>query len=176
VVNQYSCGGQVPVFKQDGLMVVDENLNSNKDDYFISRSFKLRIEPQSTGTAIHRLQIRYGPFPELQQLTTPYIDWLRVYVPAGSRLLSASGMQAEQSTDLGNAVLQGWLQFGYGESKTLTLTYEVPATVMNSPGAHGSLRWLKQAGREADQAIVEVATGKESQTAVLEQDVSFRLS
>src|SRR5438876_506055 len=44
LVDRFSCGGQVPVFRQDGLMVVDTNLNSNKDDFWITRSFSLDIQ------------------------------------------------------------------------------------------------------------------------------------
>lgn len=161
-VNHFGCGGQVPAFQQDGLLVVDENLNSNKDDFWISRSFKLEVQQRQDGSARHTLTIDYGPYPKLEQLTTPFIDWLRVYVPSGARLISASGIEAQQRADLGNTVLEGWVQFDFNRTKQLTLIYEVPPGVMGGGGQPPAVLWIKQAGRQHDPVSISISTGNET--------------
>jgi hypothetical protein len=169
MADRYACGGKVPAFESDGLMVVDENLNSNKDDFWISRSYQLSLHTRPDGSARHTLRIRYGPYPSIEQLTTPYINWLRVYVPAGSRLVSAQGIDAQQASDLGNAVLQGWVQFDFGQSKEVSIVYDVPAKVMQARGRQ-ELTWLKQAGRQAD-PIVVLGVRSNGQTTTINSDL-----
>jgi hypothetical protein len=155
LVQHFGCTGQVPTLKRDGLMVVDENLNSNKDDFWITRSFSLDLRRNGDGTVRHTLRIDYGAFPKLQQLTTPYIDWLRVYVPTGARLVSAQGIdQAATSSELDNGVIQGWLEFFYDQKASVTIVYDVPQSAMQADVNRLSLDWIKQAGRLADPVSV----------------------
>ena len=171
LVNRFSCGGQVPVFRQDGLMVVDTNLNSNKDDFWITRSFSLDIQRRSDDAARHTLRISYGPFPDLEQLTTPYFDWLRLYLPSDARLVSASGISAHQGAELGDSVVQGWVQFASGQRKEVTIVYDVPQVRMQGAGRRMSLTWLKQAGRIADPIVLRVAQASGGQGTSLRSDL-----
>ena len=171
VATQYACGGQVPVFKQDGLLVVDANLSSNKDDFWISRSFRLNLDQRSDGVTRHTLSIAYGPYPNLEQLTTPYYDWLRVYLPSGARLVAASGVdQAVQSAELGNALIQGWVQFDSGQTRTVSIVYDLPSTSTRGDGEL-ELQWLKQAGRDADPVVVTVAAATPAAGATVTTDL-----
>jgi hypothetical protein len=176
IADRYGCAGKVPVFKSDGLMVVDENLNSNKDDFWISRSYQLTVEIRSDGSARHTLQITYGPYPQLEQLTTPYIDWLRIYVPDGSHLISAGGTDAQQDGDLGNTVIRGWVQYNFGQTHEVTIVYEVPRQVMGASGLY-QLTWLKQAGRASDPLQLTVSRAPSGRpltvTSDLRRDRSF---
>ena len=171
LVSRFSCGGQVPVFRQDGLMVVDTNLNSNKDDFWITRSFSLDIQRGSGDAARHTLRISYGPFPELEQLTTPYFDWLRLYLPSDARLVSASGISAHQGAELGDSVVQGWVQFASGERKEVTIVYDVPQVRMLGADRRMSLTWLKQAGRIADPIALRVAQASGDQGTTIRTDL-----
>ena len=171
VATQYGCGGQVPVFRQDGLLVVDTNLSSNKDDFWISRSFRLNLDRRSDGVTRHTLSIAYGPYPSLQQLTTPYYDWLRVYLPSGARLVAASGVdQAVQSAELGNALIQGWVQFDSGQTRTVSIVYDLPSPSTRGDGGL-ELQWLKQAGRDADPVVVSVAPSTPAAGATVTTDL-----
>ena len=152
-------------------MVVDTNLNSNKDDFWITRSFSLDIQRGSGDAARHTLRISYGPFPELEQLTTPYFDWLRLYLPSDARLVSASGISAHQGAELGDSVVQGWVQFASGERKEVAIVYDVPQARMLGADRRMSLTWLKQAGRIADPIVLRVAQASGDQGTTIRTDL-----
>jgi hypothetical protein len=120
------------------------------------------VQQRQNGSARHTLTIDYGPYPKLEQLTTPFIDWLRVYVPSGARLISASGIEAQQRADLGNTVLEGWVQFDFNRTKQLTLIYEAPPGVMGGGGQPPAVLWIKQAGRQHDPVSMSISTGNET--------------
>jgi hypothetical protein len=132
----------------DFLAVVDANMGYNKADAVVERSLDYAIAwPDGpTAPAQATLQITYRhPLNAPSVECTPmsgyaerysdmvercYFDYVRVYVPAGSELLSADGFDpgtltaqpGEQSTH----VFGGYFVLPPGQSHTVTLRYTLP--------------------------------------------------
>jgi hypothetical protein len=159
LVSHYRCGGEVQPLTGDGIMLVDSNVGGNKDDFWLQRRYALRIELNTDGSAQHTLHIHYsGLTPHGVELTKywGYTGWLRIYLPASSSLVTSSGAQFEETSDLGRHVLQGWVYVPFYKSLDVTVVYRVGAADMHASNGHLDLIWQKQAGRPADVASVEV--------------------
>jgi hypothetical protein len=67
-------------------------------------------------------------------MTSDYRDWLRVYAPAGSFLSDAIGQNGvvQYSEELGKKVFGMRVDVPVGESKTITLKYNLPQTIKDN--------------------------------------------
>ncbi len=93
-IKAWGWGGEIlPVSQgQDYLMVVNTNIGGGKSDRAITQTIKHQTEIQADGTIIDTLEItRRHKGSDNPYVNVPNIDWLRVYVPAGSKLLEAGG-------------------------------------------------------------------------------------
>ncbi len=86
-------GGEVKQTDGDYLMVVDTNLGGGKTDGVIEEHVDLAVEVQTDGSIVNTVQISRTHFGIQGLLFTGVnnVDYLRVYVPKGSTLLSANG-------------------------------------------------------------------------------------
>ncbi len=156
LVEHFNCTGRVKPWAADGLMIVDSNLDGNKDDFWVKRDFSLKIAIHSDGIARHTLHLHYGSYPRIVNVTGPYIGWLRVYLPVSSTVVSVDGASLRPADDLGRRVMQGWIQWMYQASEDVTIVYDVDAPAVYSSAHWLSLYWQKQAGREADPIKLQV--------------------
>jgi hypothetical protein len=157
VVAHFTCTGELRSISGDGLMVVDSNLDGNKDDFWLKRSFSLQIAPQDMGAIEHTLTIHYdGSGLAQSSLTGLYIDWIRVYLPAGSHLQGASGAQLSQSAEAGHALVAGWMQLSYRQSRDVVIRYTTPGNQPGDGSPRLTLLWQKQAGRTADPITIHL--------------------
>lgn len=123
--------GRVKDFSGDYLMVVDANLNSLKSDVCMHRYLDYVADfggpaPQA------ELKITYEHTCRAKDwMTTNYWTWLRVYAPADSRLLEVSGADGEArvSEELGKMVFGLPVYVPIGETKTVTLKYDLPQNI-----------------------------------------------
>ncbi len=102
--------GKIRQTTGDYLLVVNTNIAGQKTDRVISQKINESSIVQSDGSIIDTLQIirthhgRKGtPFTGVRN-----VDWLRVYVPAGSKLISASGFQSPASKYLQQKPNPNW--------------------------------------------------------------------
>jgi len=161
LVSHFGCDGQLRPSNSDSLMVVDTNLDGNKDDFWVKRDFRLDIVVNRDGSSRHTLHLHYGPYPRITNITGPYIGWLRIYLPPSAKLVRADGASLRMGSELGRAVAQGWLEWGFYSSKDVVITYDVDAETMNDLHGSWGLYWQKQAGREADPISVSVKVPKD---------------
>ena len=160
LVNRYHCGGQIEPLSSDGVMVVTSNVGGNKDDFWLQRTYDLKIGVNADGSAKHTLHIHYsGLSPHGVQLTKywGYTGWLRIYLPPSSGLVLSSGAQLQEATDLGRRVLQGWIYVPFNVAVDVTVVYSVGPADMHASNGRLDLLWQKQAGRPADPITVEVS-------------------
>lgn len=89
----YSWAGRLKSSKNDYLMIVDSNIAGAKSDKFLQKNYYLESEIQEDGRIINRLRIERDRQNEKAQLFSDLrnINWLRVYVPLGSKLIRATG-------------------------------------------------------------------------------------
>jgi hypothetical protein len=166
-----------PVPKTDFLALVTTSIGGNKSDQYIKTDVSHHTEVSRTGLLVDYLNITKNhtwseaDFAGWQKLVDIYgtgkasletlrfiegkgenTDYLRVYVPEGSRLIKAEGVSLydiKTSEDLGYTV------FGFvfgpvsaGTDKTVKLEYELPYTLSFSPADTYRFVAEKQAGAD----------------------------
>ncbi len=145
-------GGLQPQEGADYLALVDSNVGFNKVDAVMERRLSYRVEwpdddpdgralATATITYRHTLPVpghtclhtaRYGgEYREMMRRC--YFDYVRLYVPRGSELLSAQGVEpdsvASYPGEKRTQVLAGFFVLEPGQTHTVVFTYRLPPTV-----------------------------------------------
>jgi Protein of unknown function (DUF4012) len=94
-------GGRIKDTNKDYLLVADTNIGGGKSDRLINETIDQRADVQADGSIIDTVTITRVN-TGTSSSTNPFmgernVDWLRVYVPAGSQLIDTSGWQAPAS-------------------------------------------------------------------------------
>jgi hypothetical protein len=176
-----------PPAGSDALMVVDSNVGFNKVDPNVERSIRYQVDLGAEGGPKAQLTLtyanrsrrpagsciqeaRYGD-SYADMMDRCYWDYVRVYVPAGSRLLRgpdlpwpAGSLLAQagqtpqqlplvaQSEGADRSVWTGFFQLAPGAERTLQFEYTLPPQVLEfgADGLTGYHLWVqKQPGTEA---------------------------
>jgi hypothetical protein len=163
-------GGLRPPAESDFLAVVDANVGFNKTNAAVVEDIAYRVEPANGGleatltlTYTHTAPSgaepvcdrtpRYGDSYDAL-VNRCYWDYLRVYAPAGSDLLTAEGLNrpAAEQGERGTTVFAGSFSLRPGDQHVVTLRYRLPADL---PTAPYRLFVRKQAGTLAPSLTVE---------------------
>jgi hypothetical protein len=166
-------GGLRSVQGRDFLAVVDTNVGFNKVNAAVKEAIAYRVEPVNGGleatltlTYTHTAPAgaepicdrtpRYGDSYDAL-INRCYWDYLRVYAPAGSELLSATGLSrsAAEQGEHTTTVFTGSFSLQPGEQHVVTLRYRLPADIPTNPYR---LTVRKQAGTLAPPLTVDVRT------------------
>lgn len=173
----------------DFLMVVDANVGYNKASARVQETVTYEVDlrrnpPRATLTLVYTHTVPTGPpcIPESrydpvyeQMMARCYWDYLRVYVPGGSRLLDAtripvpgealwwgegeSGEVTVRPADEGPFIsLEALLLLPPGAAQTRSFTWELPEDVLDWQGDEGvyTLRVQKQPGTAGHSLTVRV--------------------
>jgi len=136
-IEQVNIGGRIRDFDSDYFMVVDANLGGAKQNLFITEDIAMDITP-SENEVTHEVTLTYdNPAPwsncNLEAgelcLNGRYIDYVRIYLPSGSKLVDALGFDEDTVTtseDLGKTVIEGVFKFDPESRAKLKLSYTTP--------------------------------------------------
>ena len=196
MLHQAGWDGALLDTQDDYLMVVDANLGFNKVNPFITESLSYTVDlrdpdqPQAILTLVHRHagpkvgapcrhEARYDlTYEEMMQGC--YWDYIRVYVPQGSRPLEATphpvpasmlltrkerGGQAELVPyETGKTVFASFLVLGPGEQKETRFVYDLPAAIIEEDGQHRRYRLhiQKQGGTDANEVRITLLLPSEA--------------
>jgi hypothetical protein len=158
----------------DYLMAVDANLASLKTDSVISRSVNYSLHP-SGSDLIATVNLKYSNRGSFSWKTTRYRTYTRVYVPAGSRLVSVTGNMLNDKVldpkhspgtvdtidELGRRSFGTFISIEPGETRELVFTYKLPPSIVASVTS-GTYRLLvqKQPGISAVPLTLSLDFGK----------------
>lgn len=176
--------GAITTPSGDYLLLDEMSMSDNKVDGSIARSIDDRVQLTTDGGADVTVRLAIAnkfPLPVDQGAkTTDFRDFFRVYLPAGSTVESVQGAESvwPLSTESGHVVASGYLVAPRGQSRTLTLTYHVPAAVIAGPTGPGyALHFQVQPGIAPLQFRLQVlAAGGDhlaDTTAILQRDQSW---
>ena len=159
--------GAAGVIKEEGgdyLLVADANLAAFKSDSVVKKSIDYRLS-KSTSTLLAKLDLNYRHEGGFDWRTTRYRSYTRVYVQAGSRLISikATGRANLESDSISTFSESGKTVFGFffyvepGTEGGLSLQYALPDSLAASLD-DGSYKLLiqKQAGRRTEKLRVDL--------------------
>lgn len=130
-LHSYHIDGAVQAPIHDGIFVVDANITPNKANQYLVTTVHDQTTLDAAGTASHQTQIEFQwttPMLKAQNLygSTRYRDYLRVYIPARSILLTQSGWSNDASGHaFGNAFWSGYASIDYPQTKIIRLTWRV---------------------------------------------------
>lgn len=173
----------------DYLHVNNSNMAGAKSNMFVSQKYTKDVTVNGDGTVTTKLTVDYkNPYPGSDCslatgglcLNAPLRNWVRVYVPAGSKLVSSKGTQNPLNdiastmtsyTDLGKTVFEGFLIVNPLGSAKLEVTYTSP--VKSTDGKYHVLV-QKQPGTQGDQFILKL-NGSERENVTLNTDIEFSL-
>ena len=164
--------GEVSKTQGNYFYAVDSNLGANKANYYAPSTQELDVESQnSDGRQINKATLTYVHTGTSDAWPGgKYNNYLRVLVPEGSHLLSATQNQSESKDrkqdvtkdvsvleESGKTVLAKHLELDHGQSLTLILRYELPKTLaLTSTVKEYNLLIQKQPGTVGDGLLVTI--------------------
>ncbi len=173
----------------DYLHINEANLGGAKSNMFVSEKITKDTTVNGDGTITTKLTINYtNPYPGSDCglasgglcLNAPLRDWIRIYVPKGSKLTDSKGTQSAQSgaatpmttsQDLGKTVFSGFLVVNPLGSAQLTVSYSSP--VKSADGMY-HLLVQKQPGTDMEQVLIRL-NGSDRQKFNLQTDTEVNL-
>jgi len=126
-----------PTDGSDFMAIVDANLGGAKSNLFIDYEVEQTVLPPENGELTKRVVITYtnsqaGDNCNLEAgllcLNSVNNDWFRLYLPEGSKLVSAKGFKGEAETydENGFTVIDGYFSLNPKSTTKLDLEYTVP--------------------------------------------------
>ena len=178
LIDSYGFGGRITE-KVDGdyLMVVSTNLGGDKTNWFTSKEVTHTLE-KSNNKWMDTVKIKYTytqPGDEFIALVKRFRDWVRVYAPIGSELVSVEGSE-DPSLNLtdqerNKVWFSGYVELGPGESKEMTFKYYLPADVKIDKVYNLNIQ--KQGGTDKEKYII--IYGNKKQEIELNRDIKVSI-
>jgi len=178
-IEKLNYAGKINEAKGDYLHVNNVNFAGAKSNLFTKETI-ISKSTKENGTTKREVQVEYrNPYPasncNLQQerilcLNAPLRNWVRIYVPKGSKLVAFEGssMKVQTYDDLGKTVFEGFLIVNPMGLAKINITYTLPSTVDAS-----TLLIQKQSGVEGQKYEVSLNGGTVFK-GVMEKDTLFK--
>lgn len=182
-VEALNAAGRIKAFDGDYLHINEANFGGQKANLFVKESVSQEINVSGDGVITKTVTIDYkNPHPpsdcNLERggmcLNAPLRNWVRVYAPAGSKLLDSKGSEVKVTSyeELGKTVFDGFLVVRPLGAATYTLKYTLPFKLKK--GSPLPLLIQKQPGTDNNQYEVKV-NGKTVEKFELLTDKEFKL-
>ena len=139
-IEKINFGGRIRDYQGDYLHINDTNFAGQKSNLFVNHSITSDTIFDHDGTIRRRLIIRYkNPYPHsdcnLERgelcLNATLRNWLRIYVPHGSKLINFQGSETQIKTyeDLNKTVFEGFLRVVPLGKAEVIIDYRLPFKV-----------------------------------------------
>ncbi len=160
LVDQLGWDGAIKQTDQDYVSVIDANLAALKTDRVMTKNLSYAVTKEDSKYKVV-LTMKYYNDGVFDTFTTRYRSYTRVYVPAGSELITSSGFltndrylggkavapKVTQDTDLDKTVFEGFISVEPKSEETISLEYFLPTTIAEQIDAGKyTLYWQKQSG------------------------------
>lgn len=136
----FNAAGRIKDYDYDYLHISDSNFGGAKSDLFIKRDVEQEITSNGSGftkkVTITYNNPRKGSNCNLEAgqlcLNGVYRDYVRLYVPKGSKLIRVVGSEVKESTfeDLGKTVFDAFFTMRPESSSKLVFEYELPTLTL----------------------------------------------
>lgn len=154
-VEALGAAGRINSYEGDYLHINDTNFAGAKSNLFVEQEVAQDITVNADGSLTKKLTLTYrNPAPgsncnlEAGQLCLNGLlrDWIRIYVPTGSKLIAGRGFELDMGSgeDLGHTVFDGFFTLSPEGVKKLEVEYTVPAGLTKQVGNSWELPLLIQ--------------------------------
>lgn len=176
-IEKLNFAGRVRDYSSDYLFITNVNFAGAKSNLFVSQEITSNTKLNDGGKTTREVTIDYrNPYPasdcNLERgglcLNATLRNWVRVYVPKGSKLVSFEGSQTKVKTydELGKTVFEGFMTVTPEGKAQVKLIYSLPSSISTSSY---SLLVQKQAGTQDTKLNVQI-DGKKAYTGLLNVD------
>lgn len=169
-IEALNAAGQIREFDGDYLHINDANFGGSKANLFTEQAVTVEYDVQNDGKVQKTVTIEYKNTHEPSDcnlergglcLNAELRDFVRVYVPEGSKLIDSKGSEVtvETKEDLGKTVFEGFITVRPLGKTTYSLTYELPfkvegdvlpALIQKQPGTGDNEYTVKVNGKTQD--------------------------
>jgi len=157
LVEKFNFAGRIKDYDGDYLHVNNSNFAGLKANLFVKQKIEQDIVTTSDGTITKKVSVTLNnPSEKLAGwLNSNYRNWMRIYVPEKSKLVSKVIQQDfKEAQDLEKKVFESFSVTPILGSSTTTFTYEIPFKV--KPGEEYKMLIQKQAGLDATKMIIRL--------------------
>jgi hypothetical protein len=174
LAEKYNYAGRLQDFDGDYLHINDCNFAGAKANLYIQETVEQDITVAADGTVTKTVTIDLrNPEPADGWLNGTYYDWMRIYVPKGSKLLDSNSWQEVRvSEDLGKTVFETYIYCYPQNSQTVSVTYELPFNVPQGQALQMLVQ--KQPGADGHNYIINL-DGKKIEEFSLKKDTVLEL-
>ncbi len=148
LLDAYQWTGRIAPASQDYLWVIDANLAALKTDGVMQKDIHYQLDARNSQQSIATVTLTYhNTNRQIDWRHTRYRDYVRVFVPEGSELVSSTGAMLNDTSktggrivsgtvdvmhDLGKTVFGAFWSIEPGETRTLSFTYKLPSALLLS--------------------------------------------
>src|SRR3989338_7240542 len=165
--------GEIQSAEGDYLHINDANFAGGKSNLYVKQTVTQEISPQKDGTVKKKIIVEYkNDQPFGIWLNGINRDYVRFYVPKGSKLFSSKGSESAVSTiedELGKTVFEAFIQVRPQNARKLEIEYSVPY----KPDGQYKLMVQKQPGAQDFRYIIKI-NGSTKADFKLDQDKEFK--
>lgn len=177
-IEKVNFGGRLHGYGGDYLHINETNFAGAKSNLFVQEKVKQTVKKGKDNTLEKKLTIEYK-YPRKMDncslerqgglcLAGIYRDWIRIYVPIGSKLVKTEGIELAETEDLGKTVFQGFFELRPEGALRMEIEYTSPVKV----DTQYKLLIQKQGGVEGNTYEIE-AFGKRQKPFPLDTDKEF---
>lgn len=185
-VEAFNLAGRIKEYEGDYLHLSDTSFSGAKSNLFIRQAVEQKIEVGSDGLITKTVMVTYkNPAPasncNLEKgdlcLNAPYRDWVRLYVPKGSTLISSNGFETDIKTyeELGKTVFEGFYGDKYPlrpeSSAKVVFKYKLPFSLQK--GDSYKMLIQKQPGVDSYNYLVDYNGQKQEFELKTDKEIRF---
>ncbi len=170
-IEALNAAGRIMPFDGDYLHINNTNFGGAKSNLYVKETIQQEYSVEGDGTITKTVSIQYkNPYPpsncNLEKgdlcLNATLRDWLRIYVPKGSKLVDSKGSEVKLTSydELDKTVFDGFLTVRPQGSATFTVTYKLPfklasgspllLMIQKQPGTNDNQYTIKTKGRQVE--------------------------
>jgi hypothetical protein len=167
----FGMAGRIKDYSGDYLHINDANLAGRKSNLYVTQEVDQKFE-KIDGEIVKTVTITYkNPAKQDGWLNTVLPNWVRIYVPKGSRLIAAEGLEekTEPYEDLGKTVFAGFFELRPEGVAKVTFKYAIPV----KPSSNFTILIQKQPG--TDSPLYTIDTGRQTEEFYLKTDQELKL-
>lgn len=143
-IHAVNADGEITQSTGDYLHINEANLGGAKSNLFMQRAVSQDYKIQSDGSVVKTVAINWkNSFPasdcNLERgnlcLNAVMPDWIRIYVPKGSTLVSSKGSDVKITSyeELGKTVFDGFAHIRPQGASAFTISYKLPSSLTFNP-------------------------------------------
>lgn len=167
-IESLNAAGRIRSYDGDYLHINQANFGGAKSNLFVQEAVNQNYEVAADGTITKKITINYkNPHApsdcNLERgnlcINAVLRDWIRIYVPLGSKLIGSIGSEVKMSTsdELGKTVFEGFLTVRPKGAATFSVSYTLPFRIKDG---NLPLYIQKQPGTGGNEYTTEVRGGK----------------